>query len=53
MRLEMVLQIHLSVECNPDDFELALRPNILHAKLNFEQSADLGEVVELEADALT
>lgn len=47
----MLFEIHLAIESDPDDLELAVRGKVVHSKLNFEQRAYLGKVIELDADS--
>ena len=48
----MLLKVHFTVKGNPNHLELFVRPQLAHAEFDLKESADLGEMLELESDSL-
>ena len=48
----MLFEIHLTIECDSDDFKLSGWPEVAHTKFNLKQSAYLGKVIELYTNLL-
>ena len=48
----MLLEVHFTVKGNPNHLQLLVRPQLAHAEFDFEESADLGEMLEPKSDSL-